>query len=705
MSKHPLHEIMNPQSVVIAGASNNFMKMGAIQALNLLHSDYVGEVVFLHPKEKEVLGRPAYATADDLPFTPDLALLITPTKVTAQVLDELGRRGTRYAVISTAGFREVGGEGVQREQELIEVARQHGIRFIGPNCMAIMNTENSLNLTVIPYGQKPGHLGLISQSGTYVAQTMPYLRDTGVRLSKAFSIGNSTDIDVVDCLEYLADDEQTKAIAIYLEGLQRGREFIELAREVTRRKPIVALYVGGTETGARSGLSHTGSLGNPDVLMNGVFAQAGIIRANGVAEMFGLGKTLAQMPSPAGNRMAILTHSGGPATSMADACERHGLTMPEFSESLQGTIREVIEPTASAKNPVDLTFIVESDSFVQKLPEVLFASDEIDGVLIHGMMDTGFMHEMYDFIANRIALPKDEFIRAGEFDLSRLLKLPQESGKPLVASNFLREDHAAYAFHESGIPLFRTPEEAVRAMAALVEYGRIRRRGRCETSLTLQVKTKTPLDGKGVLDEFSAKRLLAEYEIPVAEERQVDTIDEALSAANNLDYPVVLKGMPTGVAHKTEAGLVKLDLRNPQDLEHAWQEIRTAAPSCPCLVSRMLTGERELAVGMTRYPGFGPCVMLGIGGVFTESMQDATFRVAPVSLSDAVAMPDSLRYRNLFNAQRGLGPVDREALAQIIIAVGRLAMEHPEISEIDINPLIVVDGKPIAADALVVIAD
>jgi len=702
---NPLCSIMNPKSVVVAGASSNIMKMGSIQALNLVYGGYPGEVMFLHPYEKEVIGKPAYQDPADLPIVPDLTLMVTPAKVTLDLLDKLGQKGLRFAVIVTAGFREIGGEGVELEEELVAIAKKHGIRFVGPNCIGVLNAHARLNMTVAPYLDKPGKLGLISQSGTYVAQTLAYLRDLGIRYSQAISVGNATNIDVVDCIEYLGDDVNTQCIAMYIEGIRRGREFIEAAGRVSRKKPIVALYVGGTESGSRSSMSHTGSMGGPDALYDGIFEQAGVIRVSTMEELFGWGYTLANMPVPKSNRVAILTHSGGPATSMADACEKAGLELPVFSEALQDRIKKLIEPMASAKNPVDLTFSLNHDHFTVRIPELLFHSDEVDGILIHGMMDTGFAIQMYENVKQFMAVPKEDFVKAMEFDLTRLMQLPLETGKPLVSSNFLREDHAAQTFRDNNIPLFFSPEHAVKAMAALVRYGKIRARHQGIPNLSgTEISESKEALPDGVMDEFKAKKLLAEYGVPVAKELKVAALDEAWAAAEKIGYPIALKGLPAGIAHKTEAGLVHLRIKSKDELEAAWRKIEDVAPGCPKLVAEMLKGEREFVVGMTRFPGFGPCVMLGIGGVFTEAIKDITFRVAPVAFEDALTMPDSLRLRKLLAKQRGMPEVDRPSLAKTIQAVGRLALEHPEVTEIDINPLIAVDGIPIAADALVVVS-
>ncbi len=703
MENNPLHQIMNPRSVVVAGVSNNFMKMGSIQALNLFSSGYKGKVMILHPHDETVMGKPAFKSAADLPETPELALLVTPTKVTLDVLDDLGKNGVKRAVIVTAGFREMGENGAHLEEKLKETAARHGIRFVGPNCIGVLNTHANLNLTVFPYNDKPGHVGLISQSGTYVAQTMPYLRERGIRYSQAISVGNATDIGIAECLEYMGEDPDTRAVALYIEGLSDGEAFVEAAMNVTRKKPVVALYVGGTGAGARSGMSHTGSLGGPDQLYDGIFEQAGVIRVHSSVDLYGWANTLANMPVPRGRRMAILTHSGGPASTMADACERAGLALPVFSEQLQQKIRPYIESTASAKNPVDLTFSMEHENFIQKIPELLFASDEIDGVLVHGVMDSGFAHEIHDNVRNMLSISKEDFVNSIRFDLTRLIELPHETQKPLVASSFLSNDHAARTMRDHEIPLFNFPEGAVGAMRALVQYGEncARLQKVAPWSPAKDIETKAPLPA-GVMDEFAAKKLLAKYGVPVAPERKAVSFEEATAAAQEIGYPVALKGMPEGVAHKSEAGLVHLNIGSPEDLKAAWDKIESAAPGCPRLVASMVRGERELVAGMTRFAGFGPCVMLGVGGIFTEAVRDVTFRLAPVDHEEARSMPDSLRMKKLFDAQRGLPAVDRESLGKTIQALGRLALEHPEIEEIDVNPLIVSAGVPTAVDALIV---
>ena len=286
MSENPMVKIMNPNSVAIVGASNNIMKMGTVLLTSLIRGEYPGKVYPIHPREEIVLGLKAYRKAADLPQAADLAVLVIPTRAVPQVLGELGEKGIRKAIIISGGFREVGGGGRELEKEIIAVARQYGIRFLGPNCIGIINTRKKLNTTFFPYLHQPGGIGIASQSGTYVTQVISYLAKSQIGYSQAISVGNEADIDLVDCLEYLGEDPETRAIALYIEAIKRGREFLEVARKVTRKKPVVALYVGGSEAGARASLSHTGALSGPDGLYEGALRQSGIIRVSTVEELY-----------------------------------------------------------------------------------------------------------------------------------------------------------------------------------------------------------------------------------------------------------------------------------------------------------------------------------------------------------------------------------------------------------------------------------
>ena len=712
MDTNPLHQIMRPSSVAIVGASNHLDKMGTIEYLNLVNSGFPGEVMPVHPTEKEVFGKKAYPSINDLDHAPDLAVLVVPTSLVPEMLEDFGRLGTRYAVIVTAGFKETGDSGRELEQEIVDIASRYGMRFIGPNCMGIINTELPLNISVMPLKRLNGKLGLASQSGTYVAQTLSYLYDRGVVFSKAISVGNEANIDVVDCLEYLGQDESTKAIALYLECIRRPDRFLEVAKGID--KPIVAQYVGGTQTGARSGSSHTGAMAGPDYVYDGLFEQAGVVRVDTIEELYTIGWALACQPASKGRRVGILTNSGGPGTAIANACDKLGLEVPELSETTQSRIKEYIPPHASARNPIDLTFHIDMTPMTRYIPDILLSSGEVDGLIIHGIMDTGFFSYMMPVLEKALDAKGEDILKAMELKLDRLVEMPWKYDKPIVISTFFgREDHSTRTFHESCIPTFDSPEKTVKAMYALYKYANRRFGSRPvpkedylvpeEAKDIMKGLIQTTDSGKIALDEYTAKRILRSYDIPTTKEMLVDSMDSALGAARSIGYPVVLKACSPEIQHKTEKGVVHINIMDESGLKEAFADIRKKVPDSSVLVSEMVKGERELMAGVTYFPGFPPCVMFGLGGIFTEALKDNVFRVAPLSEDDARSMLTSISASNILGSYRGMDPVDSDALASILVKLGYVSLHFPEIKEIDLNPIIISGERPVVADALFVV--
>ena len=708
MSDNPLHRIMNPSSIAIVGASNNPMKMGTIQCLNLIKSGFPGEVLPVNPDEEIVLGKKAYPSVLDLPYAPDLAMLVIPSRWLPETIEKFGKSGTRNAVIISAGFKETGDEGREKEQEVVRIAERWGMRFLGPNCLGIVNTHLPFNMTVMPTHTRKGKLSLASQSGTYVAQTLPYLRRHGIAMNKAISVGNEANIDIVDCLEYLGEDETTTAISLYIEGIRRADRFLEVAREVSRKKPVLAQYVGGTEAGARSGSSHTGAMAGPDYVYDGLFEQAGVIRVDSIEDVFNVGWALASQPPLQGRRIGILTNSGGPGTAIANTCNTLGLDVPEYSEEIQEAVKPLLPGShASAKNPIDLTFHVDMTAISEKIPEILLKSPDIDGLIIHGIMDTGFFDDVYPVVSTLVDISKDDFMKMWQVGLDRLFEIQQSFRKPMIISSFFgEEDHAVREFHDHGVPTFDSPEKAARAMGAMYRHYLVRNRG-CGRPL---VRDDIPEEARAVLgawagkalDEFHAKKMLRAYGIPTTEEALVHTLDEARTEAGRIGYPVALKVCDPAILHKTERGLVHLNIENEAALEESFAAIRAEEREAPVLVAEMLRGDREFMAGMSYHPGFPPCIMFGLGGIYTEALKDNAIRLAPLGREDAFSMMDTLKAHALLGTYRGMKAVDKEALASLLVSLGHLALHFPQIREIDLNPIMIVDGKPKVADALFV---
>ena len=715
MKTNPLTQLMNPKSIAIVGAGDNPSKMGTLHALSILKGGYQGKFYPVHPKLATVLGHKAYNCASDLPEAPELAILIIPIDQVLSVLEEFGQLGTRHAIIVTAGFRETGLVGKEKEEQLKAIATRYGIRFLGPNCIGMINTGLSLNTTIMPTTGKEGKLGIASQSGTYITQTLSYLRNKGIQFSKAISVGNEANIDIVDALEFLGEDEQTKAIVLYIEGIRDGQRFIDVAQKITRHKPVIAQYVGGSDAGARAGMSHTGSMAGPDFLYEGIFKQAGIIRVDSVEDLYGHGWALATQPNLRGNRIGVVTNSGGPGTAISHTCERHGLEVPTFSETLQAEIKQHIQAQASSANPVDLTFHLDAQILTAVIPEAIMQSGEVDGIIIHGAMNHGFIKDLYPLLKELLGgLTLEQFLGLYKPDTSSSVSLHWKYNTPLIISSFFgREDNYTTTYLNHEIPVFEIPEKAARAMASLLKYKKIRERKEIirpqlplPSAQVAKIISEAIAKGQKSLDEYQSKQVLAAYGIPISREHLVASEQDAVVAASSLGFPVVLKGCSAEVAHKTEKGLVHLNVKNEEDVLRSYRAIQTVAgESMPVIVAQMVHGTRELMAGMTRFPGFGPCIMFGLGGVFTEALKDVTFRAAPLSETEAIEMLDDINAAQLLKEMRGMPATDTAVLADILTKLGTVSLLHPEIAEIDINPLLISGNQPIAVDALIILND
>lgn len=468
---HPLKQLMNPSSIAIYGASNNPMKMGSIQLANILETGFRGEVYPIHPSESEVMGIPAYRSITEVGKPVDLVQIVLPAEVVPEVLEDCGRAGVRRAIIISGGFKELPGEeGRRRERELKEIASRYGIRFLGPNCVGIMNSACSLNTTTIVNPPMGGKIAFASQSGAYTAMINPYLRTQGIRMGQTVSVGNEADVDLVDCLEYFREEEDVRAVGLYVETIRRPREFIAAARATARVKPVVAMYVGGTEAGSRASLSHTGAVSGPDELYDGLFAQAGVIRAEDIDHMLDLLWILSMQPLPAGDRVAVITNSGGPGSSLAYHLEKAGLRVPVFSRELRAGLDAMTGPLTYTGNPIDLTF--ETNIFIFKqLLETVYEAGEADAAVIYGIFGA------QDFMVNLkkrfpdLQAVEDAWEEGYQAFLAELAAVPEAYGKPLTVMSFLGTGSPSIrTLVEKGVPVYPTASRCARALRSLVDY-------------------------------------------------------------------------------------------------------------------------------------------------------------------------------------------------------------------------------------------
>lgn len=480
----PLYAIVNPKSIAFFGASNNFMRMGSMMLSSVQALGYEGRLYPVHLQEKEVRGLKAYASIMDLPEVPDLVIIVLPTDIVCQTLEACGQKGVKHAIIVSGGFRETGPDGVALQKKLEAIALKYGIRFLGPNCLGVANPYIKLNPTTMTAEGPPGFVGLASQSGSFITQMFDYLHRHGMGFSAAMSVGNEANIDIVDCLEYLGACPRTKVITLYIEGISRGRKFIETARAITRHKPIVALYAGGSEAGKRAGLSHTGSLSGPNEIYDGVFRQCGILRAQSIAELFDYALALGTLPRPKGNRVIIQTHSGGPGATAADACGRAGLTLPPLSPATVEKLQPMIPKTASTANPLDLTYSLNAEHNFFDIPDILLQEKNADILLAYFLAPAMFIER----IMKEMGIPAESIpIESGKLTMAHtdaFFSLTKRHPEKLIVGFTYRslQESMVRSLLDRGVPIYQDPERAARSIAAVLEYYKMRD-GITETSV------------------------------------------------------------------------------------------------------------------------------------------------------------------------------------------------------------------------------
>jgi acyl-CoA synthetase (NDP forming) len=471
----PLYRIMHPASVAFWGASSNPMGMGSVQLSQMLALGFEGPVYPMHPREQEILGLKAYHHLKDVPGPVDLAVLVLPTKVVPEILEECGKSGVTRAIIVSAGFGEKGSDGKELQNRIVEIARKYGIHFIGPNCIGVVNPYAKLNTTFFPYEASPGFIGMASQSGSFITQVFVHLEKFGLGFSQGFSVGNEAMTDITDCLEYLGQCPDTKVIALYIEGVRRGRDFFRVAREVSKRKPIVAYYIGGSESGKRAALSHTGALAGPDPLYDGIFRQCGIIRAQSVEELFDMCCVLGSQPLPTGNGLAVLTHSGGPGAAAADTAERNGLKLANLSSATSEGLGALVPHTASIGNPVDLTFNRNPSDYTEAMPRILLQDPNVHNLFMYLLIPIQRVSTAFQAMgakAGKAAAMAEDYI---DDQCAVVAKLSASYGKPVVGASFCtRDEPFVRELQDGGVPVLPSPERAIKALSALVKYAAMR---------------------------------------------------------------------------------------------------------------------------------------------------------------------------------------------------------------------------------------
>jgi acetate---CoA ligase (ADP-forming) len=699
-----LDALLRPRSIAVIGASRTPNTIGHQILDNLLRHGFTGAVYPVNPVARAVHGIRAYPRIEEVPDDVDLAVIVVPKQHVLGVAEECGRKGVRGLVVISAGFREIGGEGIERERQLVEITRRYGMRLVGPNCMGLLNTaaDVSMNATFAPTMPPAGPVSFLSQSGAMGVTILDYAAEYGIGISQFVSVGNKPDVSGNDLIEYWADDERTGIILMYVENFGNPRHFTALARSVSRSKPIVVVKSGRSGAGARAASSHTGALAGTDAAIGALFAQSGAIRVDTVEELFDLAMAFSHQPIPRGDRVAIITNAGGPGIIIADACEAHGLDVAELSEETKRSLARHFPEEASLQNPIDMIASATPRSY-RVAVETVLADPGIDAVIATFVPPLGIRQED---VAEAIVAASSA-----------------SGGKPVLAVLMGREGlpQGLAELASAGIPGYRFPESAVRALSAMYRYRRwldrpegvVRPFDDVDSDAAARIVADARQQQRAKLSEVEVMRIFEAYGIPVAPYRLAHTEEEAARAADEIGYPVVLKAVSPVLVHKSDVGGVRLDLEDAAAVRDAFIEMLDTVPVRAgiepdqiegVLVQGMRAGGRETIIGATWDPSFGPLLMFGLGGIYVEALGDVAFRIYPVSDVDAAEMVRSIRGIRLLEGIRGEAPADLAAVEEVVQRVSWMVGDHPSIRELDINPWIALPDGGVAVDGRITIA-
>lgn len=651
-----LDSFFRPRSVAVVGASHDPAKLGHVLLKNVLDYGFQGEVFPVNPAGGTILGRRAYPSLRDVPAKPDLVLLSVPNRAVPPAVRDAAARGARGAVILASGFGEMGGDGTR----LQKAVGRAGLRVVGPNCMGVYHLPGRLNATYFwDLPRREGNVAFISQSGAYGGMLFGELRRRAMGLSTFLSIGNQADVTHADALEHLARDRTCEVVGLFIEGIRDGRRFFEACRALARRKAVVAMKVGRTAAGRRAALSHTGSMTGDFEVCRAALVQAGAYVARDTDEFFDALAAFSAHPRglPAGG-LGIVTISGGPSVAAADACEEARVAVPELSEATQARVRALVPEFGATRNPVDMTPQMDPSRM---------------GACVKAVAEDPQVRAL---LAINVGLDRSPFADAFI-----------ASGKPVVAC-VIDAPQIAARLADANIPIFPTPERAVRAISALV-------RGPAAVS-----PAPAPAEPRQALDEHASKRLLARAGIPVCREEAAASIEAVRRAAARLGYPVVLKALGAG-PHKSDRGGVHVGLAGEPQLAAAYRDlVRRFGPRV--LVQEQLAGDHEVLLGARRDPTFGPVVLFGSGGIWTEHVRDISLRVGPITPAVAREMIAETRAGERLRGLRGTAAGDVDALSRMLVALSRFLERTPRVVEIDLNPVITGGSRTAAVDALIV---
>lgn len=680
-----LEEFFSPRSVAVIGVSRDEDKVGHIVFDNLRTGGYSGNVYPVNPRVEDVHGYTCYPSVTAIDDEVDLAVIVVPAVATEAVLRECGEKGIHAAIVITAGFKETGPAGAALERALMHTAREYGIRVLGPNCLGLISAHSALNASFALTMPRPGSISFMSQSGALGTAVLDWTAGEGIGLADFVSLGNKADLSEVDLLRAWRQDPHTRVVAAYLEAVGDGRAFVEAASDLVRHKPLVALKSGVSDAGARAVSSHTGSLAGSERAYDAAFLKAGAIRAASVEELFDISVAFSRQPLPAGPGLVILTNAGGPAILATDACERNGVALASLeNETIEG-LRAVLPEAAAFYNPVDVLGDAPAKRYEDAM-RILVSDPNVRAVLV-------------------VLTPQATTDAVGT--ARAIAEIARSSGKTTLAC-FMGDAavrDGVTALREAGIPHYPFPERAVRTISAMDRY-----RIQLESPAALPAVIDADKDtvraaiehasaaGRTFITEQSASRIAEAYGIPVPDGGLAHDLSEVRAMAQRIGYPLVMKIASPDILHKSDIGGIRVDIADDTTLVSAYEDIIARARAYMSdariwgvTLQQQIPPGREIIIGVNRDPQFGPLLMFGLGGIYVEVLKDVTFRLCPVTPDEARRMLTEIRGFGLLRGARGQRPADLEAVVDVITRVSALVMEFDEITELDINPLIVLD--------------
>jgi acetyltransferase len=701
-----LTRLFCPKSIAVVGASRKEGSVGHAVVRNLIYGRYTGVIYPINPKAKSILGIPCSSDLGAIGEAADLVVVVVPAPYVERVVLQAAELGTRDLVVISAGFKEIGGEGLEREQRLTQIAHDNGLSVLGPNCLGVINTDPAVSMNATFGRDIPPHgcLGLISQSGALCAALLDYAKGRGIGFSRFVSFGNKSDINEVDLLNSLAGDDKTRAIMMYVEDIGSGPRFLDAAHSITHGdnpKPILVIKSGRTAEGAAAAASHTGSLAGADELYNAVMTQSGAFRVETVAQLFDLAEIFTDPTLPAGRKTAIITNAGGPGIMATDAGIRHGLEIAKFRDYTKKSLQFQMPTVGSIKNPVDVIGDARHDRYRAALDAVT-ADEGVDQVLVIVTPQT--MTDVTE-IAEVIGETKEFCNKPMAACLMGLVDV--SAGVELLQQKY-------------GVPTFAFPENAMRALAAKSRFGEwVRSTIRGYQDFDVDRETVDKLfdeeiaAGRTQLIEVRALEVLKHYGFPTVPFQLAKTSEQAVAAASDMGYPVVMKIVGPQILHKTEVGGVQLNLADAEAVETAYAKMIESVQAkmgddieiWGVLIQKMLAPAKEVILGVTRDDRFGPVLMFGLGGIYTETFRDVAFRLAPIRQNESTEMIHDIRSIKLLQGVRGEARSDLDAVSECLLRLSQLVTAHPRISELDMNPLLVYpQGEgAVVADARIIL--